>query len=289
MSNEKVDSMKSTHDKVAIVTGGARGLGLAMVQGLLGNGIAVAAVDRDREPLEQLAAATEKDPQAAPLLIIAEDLTAAGAAERIGMRVLARFGRMDVLVNNAGMGQSVIWPEHWREPLRFWNIEPEQLQRFFNLNTHALFNMCRMAAPHMMRQKWGRIINITTSLGSMVRAGFAPYGSSKAAAESLSAIMAAELAQTGVTVNVLTPGGLTDTAANPGAPFDRAKMLRPQIMVPPLLWLISDAASTVTGRRFLAVRWDLKLPAVEAAEQAGAPAGWTIDEKNQAIRPPRTA
>jgi NAD(P)-dependent dehydrogenase (short-subunit alcohol dehydrogenase family) len=203
------------------------------------------------------------------------------------MRVLARFGRIDVLVNNAGMGQSVVWPDHWREPLRFWNIEPEQWQRFFNLNTHATFNMSRMAAPHMMRQKWGRIINITTSLGTMVRAGFAPYGSSKAAAESLSAIMAGELAQTGVTVNVLTPGGLTNTAANPGAPFDRTEMLQPEIMVPPLLWLISDAASSVTGRRFVAVRWDTRLPGAEAAERAGAPAGWTIDQENEAIHPKR--
>jgi NAD(P)-dependent dehydrogenase (short-subunit alcohol dehydrogenase family) len=281
-----MDSMNA-NDKIAIVTGGARGLGLAMVKGLLGNGVAVAAVDRDREPLEQLAAATKQDPHAAPLLTIVEDLTTAGAAERVGLRVLARFGRIDVLVNNAGMGQSVVWPNHWRELLRFWNIEPEQLQRFFNLNTHALFNMARMAVPHMMRQKWGRIINITTSLGTMVRAGFVPYGSSKAAAESMSAIMAAELTQTGVTVNVLTPGGLTNTAANPDAPFDRNEMLQPEIMVPPLLWLISDAASGVTGRRFVAVRWDSKLPGAEAAEQAGAPAGWTIDQKNEAIHPKR--
>jgi NAD(P)-dependent dehydrogenase (short-subunit alcohol dehydrogenase family) len=281
--------MNSTHDKVAIVTGGARGLGLAMVKGLLRNGIAVAAVDRDREPLEQLAAETLTDLQVAPLLTIAEDLTSTGAAERTGMRVLARFGRMDVLVNNAGMGQSVVWPNHWREPLRFWNIEPEQMQRFFNLNTLALFNMCRMAAPHLMRQKWGRIINITTSLGSSMRAGFAPYGSSKAAAESLSAIMAAELAGTGVTVNVMTPGGLSNTAANPDAPFDRSQLLQPEIMVPPLLWLVSEAASSVNGRRFVAARWDEKLPPAEAAEQAGAIAGWTIDEKNRSIRPQQTA
>ena len=281
--------MSATFDRVAVVTGGGRGLGLAMVRGLLGNGIPVAAVDRDREPLDQLAAQTRERRDAAPLLTIVEDLTAAGAAERIGLRVLAQFGRMDILINNAGMGQSVVWPNHWRDPLRFWNIEPEQLQRFYSLNTHALFNMCRMAAPHMMRQKWGRIVNITTSLGSMVRAGMAAYGSSKAAAESLSAIMAAELAQTGVTVNVLTPGGLTNTAANPGAPFDRAEMLQPEIMVPPLLWLVSDAASAVTGRRLLAARWNPELPPSEAAEQAGGPAGWAIDEKNEAIHPRRVA
>src|SRR5690606_29737560 len=128
-----MDSAEESYDRVAIVTGGARGLGRAMVQGLLGNRVAVAAVDRDREPLEELASAVRDRTGFAPLLAITEDLTTAGAAERVGMRVLARFGRIDVLVNNAGMGQSVIWPNHWREPLRFWTIEPEQMQRFFNL------------------------------------------------------------------------------------------------------------------------------------------------------------
>lgn len=108
----------------------------------------------------------------------------------------------------------------------------------------------------------------------MLRAGFGPYGASKAAAESLTRIMAEELKGTGVTVNVLTPGGLTNTSANPGAPFDRSKMIQPEVMGPPLRWLISDAASEVTGRRFLASHWNPSLPPVEAARDAGAPAAW---------------
>lgn len=272
--------------KVAIVTGGGRGLGRAMVLGLLQHGVAVAAVDRDTEPLEALSAAT--DSRKAPLLTIAEDLTSAHADERTGLAVMSAFGRIDILVNNAGIGQSVIWPDHWVHPLRFWNIEPDQWRRFFDINTHATFLMSTMVVPRMMQQRWGRIINVTTSLGSMLRAGFAPYGASKAAAESLTAVMAAELDQTGVTVNVLTPGGLTNTSANPGAPFDRAQMLQPEIMVPPLRWLISDDASGVTGRRFIAARWDPALPPHEAAKKAGAPAGWSI-EGSRPIEPARTA
>ncbi|MPZ45019.1 MAG: SDR family NAD(P)-dependent oxidoreductase [Betaproteobacteria bacterium] len=137
---------------------------------------------------------------------------------------------------------------------------------------------CKMASTWLpstaTRNRWGRIINVTTSLGSMLRAGFGPYGASKAAAESLTRIMAEELKGTGVTVNVLTPGGLTNTSANPGAPFDRSKMIQPEVMGPPLRWLISDAASEVTGRRFLASHWNPSLPPVEAARDAGAPAAW---------------
>ncbi|MBI2289634.1 MAG: SDR family oxidoreductase [Betaproteobacteria bacterium] len=168
----------NTKQKFAIVTGGGRGLGRAMALGLLDHGVAVAAVDRDQAPLEELSAAAGGN---ARLITIAEDLTSPGAEERIGKAVLSAFDRIDILVNNAGIGQSVIWPDHWVHPLRFWNIQPEQWRRFFEINTHATFMMCRMAVAHMMQQQWGRIINVTTSLGSMLRAGFAPYGSSKAA------------------------------------------------------------------------------------------------------------
>ena len=266
--------MKSDASRVAIVTGGGRGLGRAMVLGLLQNDFAVAAVDRDAAPLEEISVIAREAGHAAALLTITADLTLPGAAEQIGAQVLARFARMDILVNNAGMGMSVLWPDRWTRPVRFWEVEPEQWRLFFKTNTDTQFLMSRMAVPHMMRQGWGRIVNVTTSLGTMLRSGHAPYGPSKAAAEAMTSIMAEELENTGITVNVLTPGGLTNTSANQKAPFDRAKMLQPAIMVPPLLWLISDAASNVTARRFLAVRWDASLPPEEAAARAGAPVAW---------------
>lgn len=266
------------------MTGGGRGLGRAMVLGLLKHGVAVMAVDRDKEPLAELP--TAAGDQEAALATLAEDLISPGAEERVRTATMSAFGRIDILVNNAGMGQSVVWPDHWVNPLRFWNIELDQWKRFFELNTHVTFRMSKIVVRQMMEQRWGRIINVTTSLGSMLRAGFGPYGASKASAESLTAVMAAELEQTGVTVNVLTPGGLTNTAANPGAPFDRSKMLQPEIMVPPLAWLISDDASAVTGRRFIAARWDRSLPAYEAATKAGAPAGWPVGD-SRPIEPDR--
>jgi NAD(P)-dependent dehydrogenase (short-subunit alcohol dehydrogenase family) len=128
----------------------------------------------------------------------------------------------------------------------------------------------------MMRQGWGRIVNVTTSLGTMLNAGNPTYGPSKAALEALSAIMAKDLDGTGVTVNVLVPGGITNTPmVSDEAGFERAQMIQPEVMAPPLVWLVSDAAGRITGRRFLAVHWDTKLPPEEAAEKAGAPVAWT--------------
>jgi NAD(P)-dependent dehydrogenase (short-subunit alcohol dehydrogenase family) len=87
------------------------------------------------------------------------------------------------------------------------------------------------------------------------------------------AVLAADLKHTAVTANVLVPGGVTDTPLV-GEAGDRAKMLRPEIMVPPLLWLVSDDAASVSGRRFIAADWDVALPPSRAAEAAGAPVAW---------------
>jgi NAD(P)-dependent dehydrogenase (short-subunit alcohol dehydrogenase family) len=106
-----------------------------------------------------------------------------------------------------------------------------------------------------MCDDWGPIVNITTSLGTMLNAGSPTCGPSKAALEALSAIMAKDLDGIGVTVNVLVPGGVTDTPMiSDQAGFDRDKLIQPDVMVPPLVWLVSDTAGKVTGRPFLAVQ-----------------------------------
>jgi NAD(P)-dependent dehydrogenase (short-subunit alcohol dehydrogenase family) len=119
----------------------------------------------------------------------------------------------------------------------------------------------------------GRIVSVTTSLGTMVREGHLLYGSSKAAYESAMAILAADLAGSAITSNVLVPGGTTDTPLV-GNASNRDKMLKPAIMVPPLLWLLSDEAKGVNGKRFIAADWDTSLPGARAAEKAGAPIAW---------------
>ena len=275
--------------RAAIVTGAAGGIGRAMVRGLLAAGIDVAAVDRSRDGLAALAAAAQEQGRAAALLTIEADLAGDAAAEEIAAAARARFGPIDILVNNAGLGQGLIRPDNWQQPIRFWEVTPEQWRQYVAVHTTAPLTLARAVLPDMMRARWGRIVNVTTSLGTMLRSGSPTYGPSKAALEALSAIMAKDLDGSGITVNVLVPGGVTNTPMVPAeSGFDRERMIQPEVMAPPLVWLVSDAAAAITGRRFLAVHWDPALKPEEAAGKAGAPVAWTAIA-TMPIEPPRKA
>jgi NAD(P)-dependent dehydrogenase (short-subunit alcohol dehydrogenase family) len=277
----------SGQQRTAIVTGAAGGIGRELVLGLLGNGLEVAAVDRTTQGLTELTQAAKERQRGANLLTIEADLARDEAVDEIVAKARSRFGVIDILVNNAGVGQATIRGDNWQRPIRFWEITPEQWKLFVAVHNNAPMALSRALVHDMMRQKWGRIINITTSLGTMIREGSPTYGPSKAALEAFSAIMAKDLAGTGVTVNVLVPGGVTNTPMVPlEAGFDRAEMIQPAVMAPPLNWLVSDAAGGVTGRRFLATHWDPSLPPQEAAAKAGAAVAWTVIA-TMPIEPPR--
>ena len=274
----------SDGSRVAIVTGAAGGIGRALVGGLLGAGLRVAAVDRTADAFGPLAASVGDNPD---LLMIAADLGQDAAAGEIVREARGRFGKIDILVNNAGIGQATLRAENWQRPLRFWDISADDWRRFVAVHTTAPLLLAQAVVHDMVAAKWGRIVNITTSLGTMIRSGSPTYGPSKAALEAFSAIMAKDLEGSGVTVNVLVPGGVTNTAmVPPEAGFDRAQMIQPETMAPPLVWLVSDAAAGVTGRRFLAVHWDAALSPEEAAEKAGAPVAWS-GIATMPIEPPR--
>ncbi len=260
--------------RVAIVTGAARGIGRAMALGLLEAGIDVAALDKDPEPLAAMSA--DGTQGAGTLEKMTADLARPGAAEEAVAAVMRRFGRVDILVNNAGIGQGLIRRAYRDQPIRFWEVTPETWRLFLEVNATAPFLLARAVVPHMLANRWGRIVTVTTSLGTMLRPGYLPYGPTKASAEAAAAVMAGELAGTGITVNVLVPGGTTNTdIVPPESGANREAMLQPPVMVPPLLHLVSDAASGITGRRFLAVHWNTALPAEAAAEGAGAPIAWS--------------
>ena len=116
--------------RVAVVTGAAGGIGRAMVRGLMAADMRVAGVDRDREPLEALAASAREQGKADDLLTIQTDLTNNSAVEEITKATRDRFGRIDVLINNAGIGPGAIRPDSWQRPLKFWEITPDQWRRF---------------------------------------------------------------------------------------------------------------------------------------------------------------
>src|SRR5580704_11219123 len=277
----------SAEQRVAIVTGAAGGIGRALVGGLLGAGLKVAAVDRTADGLAELAQAAQERQQGANLLTIEADLADDASIDAIVAQARARFGTIDILVNNAGVGQATVRVDNRSRPIKFWEVTPEQWKLFVAVHTSAPMALSRALVHDMMRQKWGRIVNITTSLGTMIRDGSPTYGPSKAALEAFSAIMAKDLARTGVTVNVIVPGGVTNTGMVPlEAGYDRAAMIQPAVMAPPLSWLVSDAADNVTGRRFLAVHWDPSLSPEEAAAKAGSPIAWTAIA-TMPIEPPR--
>jgi NAD(P)-dependent dehydrogenase (short-subunit alcohol dehydrogenase family) len=243
--------------RVAIVTGGGRGLGRAMTLGLARAGAAVmATAARERGEVERVAAESEVNAPGRILPMLA-DVTKEDDCARVVTTALDRFGRLDVLVNNAGRGMKYVSENFMTEPTRFWETAPDVWRLVIDTNVVGPFLMARAAVPPMLAAGWGRIINVSMNAETMRRRGFSPYGPSKAALESETIIWAQDLAGSGVSVNALLPGGPTLTGMIPANFPDhlRATLLDPAIMVPPLLWLASKKSDGVTGRRFIAANW----------------------------------
>lgn len=252
--------------RTVLITGAAGGIGRAMVASMLAAGHRVAALDRDEAGLAALAAAHAGAPVAP---IVADLATEAGCAAGIAAAV-ARLGAVEALLNNAGIGVSSLRPDAETRIPSIEELDAGTWDRFFAINVRAPMLLLRAALPMMRAAGWGRVVNNTTSFRTMLRV--LPYGATKAALESASAIWAEELKGSGITVNVLIPGGPTDTPfIGPGAAWPREQMLRPAVMGPPLAWLLSEEARDVTGQRITAGRWDAAVPEAPAAMR---PIGW---------------
>ena len=234
--------------KVALVTGTGSGLGRAMALGLAAAGAQVGGVDISNDGLE----ATVRDAEA-----------------QGGGRVL------HMVVNCAGLGMAAVQDDFTHRRLNYWKTDPDRWQRLIDVNIRGPFLLARAATPHLLKQGWGRIVNVTTSFNTMMRGGNMPYGQSKAAVEASSVAWADDLKDTGVTCNVLIPGGAADTAMIPDdAPYDRSKLNPPSVMVAPICWLLSDASDGVNGQRFLGRLWDPDAPVADAIAASCSPAGW---------------
>ncbi len=263
--------------QVAIVTGGGRGLGRAMTLGLAQAGVRViATAARELAEVEAVAKEAERecgDDRVRPLLA---DVTRAADCAAAVREAVARFGRLDILVNNAGRGMKYVSDTFLTEPSRFWEVAPDTWRLVIDTNVNGPFLMARAAVPAMLERGSGRIFNVSMNRETMRRRGFSPYGPSKAALDSETAIWAQDLADSGITVNALLPGGATLTGMIPeGLPDSaRAGLLSPEIVVPPLLWLCSDAAATVTGKRLDAWRWTGAQSAGEPGHDAIEDAAW---------------
>lgn len=232
--------------RVVIVTGAWRGLGRAAAERFHERGAAVAVNVRDRERAEELAASIGERALAVP-----GDVAAPGVAEEIVARTLERFGRVDVVVNNAALALSTRLPD----------LTAEEWRAAMEVNLTAPFLLIKAALPAMRAQHYGRIINISSSAGRMVSTlGGAHYTASKAGLLGLTRAAAKELGQFGITVNAVCPGMIDTELTREHADAALLEKLAASYPVPRLgtaaevadliCFAASEAAGYITGASF---------------------------------------
>jgi NAD(P)-dependent dehydrogenase (short-subunit alcohol dehydrogenase family) len=242
MSNLKIDLT----ERVAIVTGGGRGIGRAISLGLAGAGASVVVCSRTLAELE--AVAEEIKQMGGRALPVVTDLTSKEQLETLVDTTVREFGRIDILVNNAA-----------RSFLRsLLDLREDGWDKVFDTNVKAVWQLSRLAVKKMMDQKYGRIVNITTVGAEKAELNMGAYSCSKAALKMLTRCCAREWAQYGINVNAVGPG-LTrtdfskpiwsnpDLARQIARAFPKGRLAEPEEIVGSVLFLVSDAAEYITG------------------------------------------
>ena len=262
--------------KIAIVTGSGRGIGRVMALALVDAGAKVVFNDMDKAPL----AATVKEAKKRGgdrVHGVQADVSKFAQAQKLVRETVKKFGGLDILVNSAGVGPQLGGRMVMVKPPKFYEFDEDVWNQTVACNASGPFNMAKAAMPVLRRRKWGRIIGVTTSLDTMLRQGCVAYGPAKAAHEAMMSIAAQDLAGSGITANILVPGGPVNTRMVPPVTgwTDRSKLIQPGVMVRPLLWLCSPAADNIHGMRFRAARWKDSLSESDNARNDGAPIAWT--------------
>ncbi len=183
-------------DRVAIVTGGSRGIGRAICLALAKEGATVVTCARNAERLSMLTAEAADMKCPGKIVPRALDVTDSTKIEEWVDAVVSDFGRLDILVNNAGITRDGL----------IMNMTDEQFDEVVGTNLRSVFLLTRAASKHMVRARWGRIVNITSITGVMGNAGQANYAASKAGVIGLTKSVGKELARRGVTCNAVAPG-----------------------------------------------------------------------------------
>jgi NAD(P)-dependent dehydrogenase (short-subunit alcohol dehydrogenase family) len=269
---------------VALVTGGLRGLGKAMALGLAREGHPVVAVGHIESDVAEMQAEAEKLQVSRHFYPLVADLRGASECDRVVTVARERFGKVDILVNSAGLTFTYIDPARFRRDSiqRFWQVDDEIIENVITTNYIAADRLARRVAPDMIERGWGRIVNVTTKLDTMNRIGTHPYGASKAALEMATEVWAKDAEGTGLTVNIVNPGagantpGMAIEAREASAAGRTARLVEPEEMVGPMNFVASRDADRVNGWRFDANAWNLALPPREAAWLAGRPAGFVF-------------
>lgn len=255
----------------ALITGAAGGFGRVLTRAFAEAGARVLATDIEADGLAALASAIAEAGLADQVTTRVVDISDCAACEE----AVAAAGKVDILINNGAMSMGVISAHHMTDLVTIDEIDPAVWDKFIAVNLSGGWYLTRAAVPAMKAQKWGRIINVTTSMFTMLRGRFHPYGPSKAGLEAMSAGHAQEFEPYGITVNVVVPGGPSDTPMVPAeSGYDRTALIPPSAMAPPMLWLCSDEASGVTGNRYIAAEWDASKSVADNRAACEAPAAW---------------
>ena len=232
-------------NQVAVVTGAAKGIGRSIALALIDEGARVVPVDVDREALRSLQVEAEK--REGQILPVVCDIEKSSDVKAMVEEVLGTFGRIDLLVNNAGI-------------IRRGTIETvgeDDWDRVIAVNLKGTFNCCKAVVGTMKRQRSGTIVNVSSIAGKIGDITSAPgYGSSKAGSDALMKTLARQLAPSGIRVNAVAPHAIeTEMSAQwpeekrreviAGIPLGR--LGRPQDVAEAVLFLASDAASFITG------------------------------------------
>lgn len=254
-------------DKVCVVTGSSRNLGRAMALGLADAGARVVLASPETELLAKVAAEIKSKHGKGRALPVTMDITVKADCERLLSECLDHFGGLHVLVNNARRSSRGPGLPAEGNKLPFWKTDQAIWQDTVRVAVNGTFLISHVVAPQMIKQGWGRIVIITTSLRTMQTRNNSPYGVTKSALEAAKMIWAQDLEGTGVTVNSLIPGGSCDV--DPSRYYAPGRKLLPAtVMNATLVWLASDLSDGNTGGRYVGKLWDESLKPEEAAKRA---------------------
>ena len=190
-------------DKVALVTGGGRGIGRAIATGYAAEGAQVSIAARNTEQLDEVVAAIAA--QGGEALAVPTDLRVSAEVERLLQKTVERFGRIDILVNNAGVNPRGL----------FLDATDEEWEQAWQINVMGVVRCCRAVLPIMPRQGSGNIINVGSGMGQVGYADLSVYCASKAALHGLTQAIAEEVWSEGIIANVLIPGPVRTELSKP--------------------------------------------------------------------------
>jgi NAD(P)-dependent dehydrogenase (short-subunit alcohol dehydrogenase family) len=246
--------------RVCVVTGSSQGLGMAMARGLAQAGAKVVLTSIDEPNLTKVADGIGRD----KCLPLVADITSEADCKRVVAETVKRFGDLEMLVNNARH----TGPRANRSILE---SEPAFWEKVVRTNIYGTYLMTFSTLPHFLKRGGGRVVNITTSLDTMQRRHYSPYGVTKTAIEAETLIWSQDLKDSKIMVNSLIPGGACDTGKvrdHVPSRVGKQGLLPIDVMVPAVVWLASDLSDGHTGGRYVGKLWDKTLAPTEAAAKA---------------------